>query len=139
MLMPMAPAFRILAVDVAAASGVSPYPASRSIDIGTDTAAVIRDTRPVTISNGTSSPSVYPSADATAALLVATAGEVFAMAVAVATSQALNRTSGSPFLCRPRNVSAYCCCVLASIAHTPGQRNLKDVVANARPAAAISV
>src|SRR3984893_7046110 len=78
----------------AAASGVSPYPASRSIDTGTDTAAVIRATRPVTVSNGTSSPSAYPSADATAALLVATAGEPFAMA----TSQALNRTSGSPFL-----------------------------------------
>src|ERR1700746_1280110 len=96
--MPMAPAFRILATDSAAASGVLPYPASRSIDIGTDTAAVIRDTSPVTISNGTSSPSVYPSAHATAQLLVATAGEVFAMALAVATSQALNRISGSPFL-----------------------------------------
>src|SRR3984893_7549347 len=80
----------------AAASGVSPYPASRSIDTGTDTAAVIPATRPVTVSNGTSSPSAYPSADATAALLVATAGEPFAMASAVATSQALNRMSGSP-------------------------------------------
>jgi hypothetical protein len=84
--------------DFAAASGVSPYPASRSIDTGTDTPAVIRATKPVTISNGTSSPSAYPSADATAALLVATAGEVFPMALAVATSQALNRMSGSPVL-----------------------------------------
>jgi len=97
-LMPMAPAFRIPVTDLAAASGVSPYPASRSIDTGTGTAAVIRDTRPVTMSNGTSSPSAYPSADATAALLVATAGKAFAMALAVAASQALNRTSGPPFL-----------------------------------------
>ena len=37
-------------------------------------------------------------ADATAALLVATAGEAFAMASAVPTSQALNRMSGSRFL-----------------------------------------
>ena len=60
--------------------------------------AVIRDTRPVTMSSGTFSPSAYPSAEATAPLLVAMAGEVFAMALAVAASQALNRMSGSPFL-----------------------------------------
>ncbi|MGY4349542.1 hypothetical protein ACVWXM_006035 [Bradyrhizobium sp. GM7.3] len=50
------------------------------------------------MSNGTFSPSAYPSAEATAPLLVAMAGAVFAMALAVAASQALNRTSGSPFL-----------------------------------------
>ncbi len=96
MLIPMAPASRILAADSAAASGVSPYPASRSIDTGTYTAAVIRNTKPVTISNGAFSPSAYPSADATAPLLVATAGEVLAMALAVAMSQALNRRDHHP-------------------------------------------
>src|SRR5262249_32256770 len=138
-LIPIAPAFRISVTDSSAASGVSPYPASRSIDTGTDTAAVIRDTRPVTISNGTFSPSAYPNADATAALLVATAGDVFAMASAVATSQTLNRMSGFPLPVKTVKRLGVLLLRLGVHRAPPGQKNPKDVVPTAGPASAICV
>src|SRR5262249_18588020 len=64
---------------------------------------------------------------------------VFAMASAVATSQTLNRMSGFPLPVRTVKRLGVLLLRLGVHRAPPGQRNPKDVVANAGPASAICV
>src|SRR5256885_2015222 len=90
----------------AEAATAVPYPASASTVTGTSTARQMRAAAASISSRGACSWSSYPSAAATPALVVATAGKPAASTtLAVAASQAFGSTTGSPGTCSERSES----------------------------------
>src|SRR5438093_8657432 len=93
MLTPTAPAATNRSTTSATAPGPAAYAYSISADTGTCTARAMRATASIISFAGTAPPSGYPSAAATPALVVATAGKPAASKTrAVAASHAFGRT-----------------------------------------------